>query len=152
MECATAPEQHAVATTGVCSFYLPLEKAVKCFFCTAICHLPAIKSLFSLLSPRDEPELQKQGKRSLSGTGSSLLIAFIRTYCPGAMGGVKNLSLHRFSARPTCVCIVSATWQQPSNCSGNTRGGTKQPRLGGPGTCSVLRGGRGAGPAGRDLA
>lgn len=141
VECATAPEQHAVATTGVCSFYLPLEKAVKCFFCTAICHLPAMQSLSSLLSPRDESELQKQGKRSLSGTGSCLLIAFICTYCPGAMGGVKNLSLHHFSASPACAHIVSATWQQPSNCSGFTRGGTKQPCLGGPGTCSALRGG-----------
>lgn len=37
--CGTAPKQHGVATMGVCSFYLPWEKVVECFFCcTAYYH------------------------------------------------------------------------------------------------------------------
>lgn len=108
----------------------------------------------SLLSPRDKPaqELQEQGKRCLTDVGSRACSS--PSLAPGLTlchGGVKNLHLHHLSASPTCVRIVPAMWQQPSNCSGFTRGGTQQPCLGEPGTCNALSGGRENGPASNDL-
>lgn len=109
--------------------------------------------LSSLLSPRDKPaqELEEQGTRCLTDAGSRICSSPSLAPVTLCHGGVKNLHLHHLNVSLACVHIVPAMWQQPSNCSGFTRGGTWQPCLGGPGTGNALSGGGGNDPASNDL-
>lgn len=74
-------------------------------------------------------ELEEQGRRCRTDVGSRVRSSPSVAPAPLCHRGVRNLHLHQLGASPTCVCIVPAVGQQPSNCSGFTRGGTQQPRF-----------------------